>query len=304
MAKSETQKSEKIEFEDIKSKYTDFLKGWSNEYHRFRSYDMVKNYFDKHYDDENKTAEIYEELSIRIFGFLFSWGMRRNNKWLGIASYQVLLPLAEVLFDNKYNFLRNYEPIDHLEKDDKPDQSYLKNYLDTLVELQKKACRALVEGLQFFIKENDEEESKYEKFGKKEKAEEEKKQFSNVSHLMINKILMATYGCVIPYDDYDRKALAALNRKHYSSHWDKQGNFEYDENSRCKKYEETEKNLLKDTYNFIIEQREEFLDARTYLEKLKIKNYTSFKVLDMILWQYGKKTNANEQEAADEIADE
>ena len=180
----------------------------------------------------------------------------------------------------------------------------MKNYLDTLVELQKKACRALVEGLQFFIKENDEEESKYEKFGKKEKAEEEKKQFSNVSHLMINKILMATYGCVIPYDDYDRKALAALNRKHYSSHWDKQGNFEYDENSRCKKYEETEKNLLKDTYNFIIEHREEFLDARTYLEKLKIKNYTSFKVLDMILWQYGKKTNANEQEAADEIADE
>ena len=258
---------------------------------------MVKNYFDKHYDDENKTAEIYEELSIRIFGFLFSWGMRRNNKWLGIASYQVLLPLAEVLFDNKYNFLRNYEPIDHLEKDGKPEQSYLQNYLDTLVELQKSACKELVHGLKDFNEKNEKEESHYETINDEE-------QFRNVSHLMINKILMATYGCVIPYDDYDRKALAALNRKHYSSHWDKQGNFEYDENSRCKKYEETEKNLLKDTYNFLIEHREEFFDARTYLEKLKIKNYTSFKVLDMILWQYGKKTNANEQEAADEIADE
>ncbi len=297
MAKSKKQKLKKIEFGAIESKYKDFLTGWTNEYHRYRSYDMVKNYFDKHYDDENKTADIYEGLCIRIFGFLFSWGMRRNNKWLGVASYQVLMPLAEVLFDKQYKVLHDYEPLHHLtEKGCNNDK--LDNYIETLIDLQRKACGALVKGLKSFLEEN--EKSEYEKLGKKKDLEEEKKQFSNVTHLMINKILMATYGCVIAYDDYDRKTLEALNRKHYVSHWDEQVNFEHDENSRRKKYEKAERELLEDTYKIITEHRKEFEEAQIYMEKIGISHYTSFKVLDMMLWQYWKDTKDNSPDAGEQ----
>lgn len=285
-----------MDFEAIQSNYKDFLKGWTNKYHRFRSYDMVKNYFDEHYDDENKTKDIYEGLSVRIFGFLFSWGMRRNNKWLGIASYQVLMPLAEVLFDKRYRLLHKYEPLDHLDENGAPDQTYLGKYLDLLIKLQKNACHALVEGLKSFLRENAKKESEYEKF----EGAKDIEQFRNVTHLMINKILMATYGCVIAYDDYDCKALAALGRKRTYSNWDKQGEFKHDENSRRKKYEEAERELLENTYKIITEHKKEFLDARAYMNELKITNYTSFKVLDMMLWQYWKTTVDNVADAEEQ----
>ena len=111
---------------------------------------------------------------------------------------------------------------------------------------------------------------------------------------------MATYGCVIAYDDYDCKALEALGRKHYSPNWDKQGKFEHDEKSRRKKYEEAERGLLEDTYKIITEHRKEFEEAQTYVEKVGASNYTSFKVLDMMLWQYWKDTKENTPDAGEQ----
>lgn len=229
-------------FEAIKDGYMEFMGGWKNKHHRFRSYDPCKNYFDTHYG-KDITPEVKDEFCLRLFNYLASWGMFRGNDWFIWKSYGVFEDVAEVIFDTTYSDLLNIDPL--------ADDFNVDIYAEKVYNLYKKVRTTLLTTLQ-------KDDEKYKPKDKKE---------NSVSPLMTCKILMGTYGCVIAYDSYDMKGLRALGVR------------------APQKLEM--KTLLEKTYSIIDRNRNEFKSVMKDMEQYPVK-YTAFKVLDMILWEYGK----------------
>ncbi len=230
-----------------------FMERWNEgENHRFRSYDYCKNLFDKYYqkvlDGATLTNEEKDYFALNLFCYLASWGMLRGSGWLLGRSYKFFIPLCEVLFDRKYKNLRTTDPLRG---------NYNASEVVTLHD-------ALDEKIKNILQNDNLEDKK-------------------ASRLMLCKIMMGTYGCVIAYDDYDIKGLAALG---------------VHTNSAAPLSEK----LLEDTYGIIIDHKEEFekimKNMETYIdpETKKPVNYTVFKVLDMILWIYGENIGTNKSE--------
>lgn len=231
---------------DFNANYKKFMEEWKKgENHRFRSYDYCKNLFDKYYqkvlDGATLTSGEKDYFALNLFCYLASWGMLRGSGWLLGRSYKFFIPLCEVLFDRKYKNLRTMDPLQG-------------NYNTIeVVALHD----TLDEKINNILQEDNLEDKK-------------------ASRLMLCKIMMGTYGCVIAYDDYDLKGLDVLGV--------------HTNNASSLSVE-----LLQDTAEIIIDHKEEFekimKDMETYIdpETQKPVNYTVFKVLDMILWEYGKK---------------
>ena len=212
--------------------------------HRFRSYDYCKNLFDKYYqkvlDGATLTDEEKDYFALNLFCYLASWGMLRGSGWLLGRSYKFFIPLCEVLFDRKYKNLRTTDPLHG-------------NYnTSEVVALHD----TLDEKIKNILQEDNLEDKK-------------------ASRLLLCKIMMGTYGCVIAYDSYDNKGLRALGVKTPNK---------LDLST-----------LLTKTYDIIHDNKDLFKDImgdmKTYIdpETSKPVNYTVFKVLDMILWEYGMK---------------
>ncbi len=105
-----------------------------------------------------------------------------------------------------------------------------------------------------------------------------KKRGGKTSIVLLGKIIMGTYGCIPAYDMYDKKALKALGFKAPSKI----------------------KTALPNTFKIILENREFMEDAMKDIKNNKeyedndthdTANCTVFKLLDMILWEYGKRIN-------------
>ena len=247
---------QKTAFGEIKDNYKIFMEEWKNEHHRFRSYDYCKEYFDAHYGKKMTATEVeivYDECALRLFSYLLSWGMYRGNDWLIWKSYKVFIPVIEALF----RF--NYVSIDPLDKN-----FSIEEYCNQVLDLQQCVFDTLKDVLQ---KDN-------------QWAIEPKK--NEISPLMVNKILMGTFGCVIAYDSYDNKALRHLGKFAYGS--------QKFENETSK---EVRKKLLQKTCELIGENDEFLLQTvadinRNMKSTSHPVRYTVFKVLDMILWEYGK----------------
>ena len=245
---------QKTNFEDIKDGYITFMDEWKNEHHRFRSYDPCKKYFDDHYGKnmtDEEQEEVYNECALRLFYYLASWGMIRNNDWFIWKSYKFFVPVVKVLFDNEYADLLNFGS--HISK--QGDEEYARGV--------KKLYEAVEEALRETLKKDDENYPPKDKGG----AAEHK-----ITRLMICKILMGTYGCVIAYDSYDQNAMRAIG---------------------VSVSQDLEK-LLKNTYNIIVDHKKEFDAIMENMKQYQV-NYTVFKVLDMILWEYGKRLGKTEE---------
>ena len=246
---------QKTTFEKIKDNYKIFMEEWKNEHHRFRSYDPCKEYFDAHYGKEmtkEETKEVYNECALRLFYYLTSWGMLRNKDWFIWKSHKVFVPVVEVLFKTSHKKLWNINPLTS-------DYS-AKSYATAVTTLYNEVYKALSKTL-------DDDDKKYPPKGDKENVDHK------ITQLLICKIIMGTYGCVIAYDQYDVKGMRAIGVT-VSSKMDK---------------------LLENTYNIVLDNRNSFEkimeDMKKYVDTdtKKPVNYTVFKVLDMILWSYAEK---------------
>ena len=223
-------------FEDIKDKYLTFMNDWAKgKNHRYRSYDYCKDMFDNLYskktlNDINLTDDEKDLFALNLYCYLASWGMVCRGSLLMSRSYKFLIPLCDVLFDKKYSELWNIDPL-------------------------KAYNSAAVMGLYKKMREKIKNTKEADKLADK-----------NATRLLICKILMATYGCVIPYDTYDRDALKKLAV-----------------NSRFGI------NLLDDTCKIITDNGDEFKKIMESIQSEYKVKYTAFKVLDMMLWEYGQK---------------
>ncbi len=212
-----------------------FMERWNKgENERFRSYDYCKNLFDEYYQKPALTKEEKDYFALNLFCYLASWGMLRGSGWLLSRSYKFFVPLCDVLFDKTYSDLLNIDPL-------------TKNYDCKMV---MKLYNAL--------------KGEMKKVLQKDEIEREP------SRLLLCKILMGTYGCVIAYDEYDLKGLNEVN-VHTTN------------NSPLNE------TLLQNTCEIITARKEEFKKLMADIQAKYGVQYTAFKVLDMILWSYGEK---------------
>lgn len=214
----------------------EFMERWDKgKNERSRSYDYCKNLFDEYHQKPTLTNEEKDYFALNLFCYLASWGMLRGKGWLLSRSYKFFIPLCDVLFDKTYADLLNIDPL-------------TKNY-------DCKMVMTLYNALKGEMK----------KVLQKDGIEREP------SRLLLCKILMGTYGCVIAYDEYDQKGLNEVNV--------------YTTNSSP-----LSEKLLQNTCKIITDRKDEFKKLMADVQAHYGVNYTAFKVLDMILWIEGEKS--------------
>ncbi len=82
---------------------------------------------------------------------------------------------------------------------------------------------------------------------------------------LCGKIIMVTYGCALGYDTYVNEALGAMGKRHYSM-----------------------RPAIEETYELISTEKQNLKKAVEWVKNKYHVDYTVFKILDMILWEYGK----------------
>ena len=75
--------------------------------HRYRSWEHCYNYFFKDGDKILNNSNILELGSLHLGFYLASWGMYRGSSFLLQKTYTIHKPILKLIFQNKYNCLRN-----------------------------------------------------------------------------------------------------------------------------------------------------------------------------------------------------
>ncbi len=147
----------------------------SDEHSRYLSYDHIRReYIRLKNDSDNKDL-----LALNLYAYLASWGMLRNS-FLMQKDYKFLIPIVDILCEDKYKSLINYNPF--VDNDDT--SAYL------IMDLVKRMRRYFL-GQKYFGEGSD-----------------KKKVVTSVSDTLVTKILLGTLGCTVAYDTYVRKGLA------------------------------------------------------------------------------------------------
>ena len=163
------EKSEKSLSEQVESAIKTFLEINKYENSRLKSWDYCYQTFkdNKNKDDEN----IIELLSLHLAFYLASWGMYRNS-FLLKKNYKVHRAAVNEIQKSEYDVLRGIEP-EKLE--DAANIQLLSNLKKNLQNIYSQ------------VKNPEIEKSLY------------------VSKLLIEKIIMGVFGCVLAYDDFVKK---------------------------------------------------------------------------------------------------
>lgn len=243
----------KKDTDKIKSdKKIDELINYAKDYYRVIQKDENGRYFSwEHCIDEfYKARKIikkgkepnYDYLSLVLAWYLASWGMLRDS-FLLAKDYRVHINAIKTLLDEKYFELENLSYENY--------ETY-KNLLfgeGNLVDELKKYYNKIREDVYS---------------NKKEKCPK-----SEISQILITKILLGTYGCTPAYDRFFIKGT-----KNWKSSDIATGTF-------------NEISLLK-LFSFYKNNLKELEDCRKELKTNQGENnYSQMKLLDMIFWQYG-----------------
>lgn len=204
---------------------------------RYRSWDYCYKQF--HNARNNPNASI-DCLSLHLSFYLASWGRYRGSSFLLQKDYRIHIPVVQEILKEKYNPLFGIE----------------------CVELRKIENQQLLTELHDFM-------GKYYK-GVQISVKETKPQ-SNVSDILITKILMGTFGCV---PSYDRYFTAGVKNQKITT-----GNYNILSILKLIDFYESNKELL--------EQTRKGLNA----EGLP---YPQMKMLDMGFWQIGFELDSDD----------
>ena len=127
-------------------------------------------------DARNNNDANYDYLSLQLAFYLASWGMYRGSSFLLKNDYKVHVPVVEEILDCKYNCLHGIDCKDF-------EENFAWNLIEELVEAIKQHYRGVRQRV----------------IGEDVK--------SDISDILITKILLGTVGCVPAYDTYFCKGL-------------------------------------------------------------------------------------------------
>ena len=145
---------------------------------RYMSYDHIRSAFLKYRKDESKR----DLITLHLYAYLASWGMLRNS-FLMQKDYLFSRPIVDVLCNDRYDSLLNFNPFGEVSNQD----------------------IKLIQEVAFLIRNHY--------VGKKYFAEgnEGLKTIDNVTDTLVSKIMLGTLGCTVAYDRYVKQGLASLN---------------------------------------------------------------------------------------------
>lgn len=226
--------------------YNEFLAGLEDEKGRYRAYDNCRDAFKDYVGDKIDD----DKMALHLYSFLASWGMATHQQYLIDHNYTCLIEVAQVLKENY-----------------KEDCPFCNDFCPTKEEGEKEKYIKFMMGINDQIKK---------KLGKNEKG---------YKYLLISKLLMATYGCIMACDSHVKRAWEKLEHE-----WPQKTIFE--------------EAFLGEYYDYLADNAEE-LKALPNKTKNGYKfTYSVSKKLDMILWIYGEKINELRKAAKEQAGKE
>lgn len=195
---------------------------------RYRSYDHCRKAFIENKNNKDK----YDLITLNLYAYLASWGMLRNS-FLLQKDYLFNKPVVDILCKEEYSRLINFNPL-------KPDASEdLKLIMKLGNEIKK-----YYKGKTYITGKYNSEET-----------------IKNVSDTLVTKIILGTFGCVLAYDNYVKRALRQK---------DINGCFSV--------------KSMEQIVTFAKKHKDEINEACNELGNL----YTPMKILDMYFWEVGR----------------
>lgn len=203
---------------------------------RYLSWEHCYKVFKEFHNKESITNADIEYLSLHLAFYLASWGMLRGSSFLLQKDYKVHTDIVKELYKPCYNSLWGIK-YEELKK-----QENL-NCLFSLIENLKTMYRA--------------------------KRKNIKEVGTDISDILITKVLLGTMGCIPAYDEYFKKGVAKNN-------------------ITTQLLSKTSVMGLADYYE---EFKTELEELRTEISNLRKVEYPQMKILDMAFWQLGFDNN-------------
>ena len=161
----------------------DLKESQAAKYHRGKSWEYCYKFF-RNYRKLRNDDELLDHAALHLAFFLASWGMLRGSSFLLQKDYKFFIPIIEILINQKYDKLWDFNFSGEIKEQD------IALLFDLKGKLEKK------------IKENNEAD------GDDEEHEMD---------LIITKIIMATMGCSPSYDTYFKAGLKNIEKRKLSN---------------------------------------------------------------------------------------
>lgn len=160
------------------TKINEYVEGSPNS--RFKSWEwchlQFKNEYKKYHTSNNK-ENIVDKLSLGLGFYLSSYGMYRGSTFIFKCDYKIHKEIVEIILDEKYDILWDYDPLND-------EECKAKDLI-----FNKK------DGIFYKIKES------YEKIDPQFKP----------TNTLITKILMGTFGCIPAFDEFFKKGIREID---------------------------------------------------------------------------------------------
>lgn len=150
---------------------------------RHRAWEYCREQFIKAHNKGTSYDKDY--LCLYLTVYLTNWGMYRGSSALLFNDYRVHEDAVDIILDQKYNKLWNYNPFDPSNNVSLPQE--------------------------FFDRWNGELWQAYNKLMKKTNYPRKKQDSPNASEILVTKVMLGTWGCVPAYDTFLKKGLQYLN---------------------------------------------------------------------------------------------
>lgn len=199
---------------------------------RYLSWEHCYKQFIKAHNKVNLTDDDIDYLSLHLAFYLASWGMLRGSSFLLQKDYRVHIDIIKELYKPCYNNLWSINYIE-LQK---------QNNLEVLMEL--------IENLKAIYRD---------------KRRNIKEVGTDISDILVTKVLLGTMGCVPAYDEYFKKGVGKFNIT----------------------AQLLGKSSIKGLADYYEENQIELEDVRKTISQARQVEYPQMKILDMAFWQLG-----------------
>lgn len=199
---------------------------------RYLSWEHCYKHFIKAHNNQDLYDENLDYLSLHLAFYLASWGMLRGSSFLLQKDYRVHIDIIKEILKPCYN---NLWSINYIELQKQGNLDALSDLIDnirTIYRIKRKNIKEVG---------------------------------TDISDILVTKVLLGTMGCVPAYDEYFKKGVSKYNIA----------------------TQQLGKSSIKGLAEYYKENETELEEVRLKISKARQLEYPQMKILDMAFWQLG-----------------
>lgn len=204
----------------------------SDENARYLSWEHCYKHFIKAHNNQDLTDENIDYLSLHLAFYLASWGMLRGSSFLLQKDYRVHIDIIKELLKPCYN---NLWSINYIELQNHENLDALSDLIDKIKTIYRTKRKNI------------------------------KEVGTDISDILVTKVLLGTMGCVPAYDEYFKKGVSKYNIA----------------------TQQLGKSSIKGLAEYYEENEIELEEVRLEISRARQLEYPQMKILDMAFWQLG-----------------